>query len=248
LNSNSYSVIGITNEDFIVNYEEAVTRMIYPFSFSNSIEGNIKGVATYKGNYQINISGKYSVMSDAYGVIILPNGSKKNVLRVTNHTTTIEASMCSDVTIESTKHTWYSAEDRYPVATVLVQEQRFTDGRIVKKEETWMNDNVLMQNQPLVNDIAQSAVIQQDVKFNVFPNPFKELVQISYVLPSESDVSLAIYGMLGNKISTIQKKTTHKAGLYNHNLNNSELNLNPGLYFVRLEINGQVYISKMVKN
>ncbi len=130
----------------------------------------------------------------------------------------------------------------------MIQEQRYTDGIIVKKEETWMNDNVLMQNQPLVNDIAQSTVIQQDVKFNVFPNPFNESVQLSYVLPSESDGSLAIYGMLGNKICTIQKKTSNKAGSYIHNLNNSELNLNPGLYFVRLEVNGQVYISKMVKN
>lgn len=248
LNSNSYSIIGITNEDFVVNYDSPVTRMTYPFSFTNRIEGNIKGVATYKGNSQINISGNYSVVSDAYGVILLPGGIKKNVLRVTNHTLTIEASMCSDVTIESTKYTWYSAEDRYPVATILVQEQRYTDGRIVKKEETWINDNVLKQNQPAVNNIAQNTLNQQDVKFNVFPNPFKESVQISYSLPNESEVSLAIYGMLGNKISTIQKKTSNKAGSYIHNLNNSELNLNPGLYFIRLEVNGQVYISKIVKN
>ncbi len=248
LTQNSYTNVGNLNPDFSVDYSQPMTRMMYPFEYSNNYDGNIKAIALYKENMHIDISGTYSITADAYGVMVLPGNVKKNVLRVKQYSKTVEASMCSDIHIESTRYSWYSAEDRYPIMTTIIQEYIYTNGNIVNKEETWINNNVLQQPQVAGIENIQSGNQTQELKFNVFPNPFKESVQITFTLPEASDVSIAVYGIIGNKVSTVQQKIATKAGSYSYNLNDSELNLKPGLYFVRLEVDGKTYTAKIVKN
>jgi hypothetical protein len=248
LNNSSYSITGFINDDFVISYAAPLTRMLYPFSYTDFIEGELKAEATGINNSKIDISGNYKVVADAFGVIILPGNIRKNVLRITQYSSSVQVSACSEVNIESWKYVWYSSEDRYPIVTSVIQEKRFSSGKIEKTEETWINNKVLNSNLGVENDFSLSGNIIDDVKMDIYPNPFKESAQISFVLTGDATVSLSVYGATGNVIGVLQDNVSAKAGVYSYTLNNKDYNLTPGLYFVQLQVNDKVYIEKLVGN
>ncbi len=248
LNNSSYSITGFMNDDFVINYAAPLTRMVYPFSYTDLIEGELKAEATGINNSKTDISGNYKVVADAYGVMILPGNIRKNVIRITQYSSSVQVSACSEVNIESWKYAWYSAEDRYPIVTSVIQEKRFCTGKIERTEETWINNKVLNSNIGAENDFSLSGNLVDDVKMDIYPNPFKESAQISFVLTSDAQVSLSVYGATGNKIGVIQDNISTKAGVYSYTLNNKDYNLTPGLYFIQLQVNDKVYIEKLVRN
>ena len=65
-----------------------------------------------------------------------------------------------------------------------------------------------------------------------YPNPFNPSTTISYTIPEDGFVKLAIYNMLGEEVATIVN-TTQKAGKYDINFNASKLS--SGVYVYRLE-------------
>ncbi len=244
----SYSLTGFKNDEFLIVYNEPLKRMVYPFSYSSEIIGTLKAVATNKNNSEIDINGNYKVQADAFGVLILPGNIKKNVLRVCQFSTTIQVSRCSEVAVDSYKYMWYSAEDRYPIVTTVITEQRFSNGDVKKFEETWINKKVLELPGLAESSIINTEIIPELLAFNIFPNPFKEATRISYQLTEDANVSLSLNGVAGNSIRVIQKEQTQKAGQYTFELNTDELGLKPGLYFLSLIVNGKVYSKKIIKN
>jgi hypothetical protein len=64
-----------------------------------------------------------------------------------------------------------------------------------------------------------------------FPNPFSQSTTISYTLPGPSDVNLAVYDVLGRRVSTIVDER-QEAGSYS--LRWEAGNIAGGTYFVRL--------------
>ena len=74
-----------------------------------------------------------------------------------------------------------------------------------------------------------------------YPNPFNPVTKVDYSLPSESNVSLVIYDMLGRKVQNIVSEH-QQAGFYSIQINAN--NLSSGVYFYRLlaETNGQSFV------
>lgn len=79
--------------------------------------------------------------------------------------------------------------------------------------------------------------------FSNYPNPFNGQTQITYQLPEQGPVELAIYNITGQKVRTIidgvQPAGQHRVGF------NSE-GLSSGVYFYRIETNFGVKTRKMV--
>jgi len=76
-----------------------------------------------------------------------------------------------------------------------------------------------------------------------FPNPFNPSTLITYELPKESYVSLTVYDIVGRRTGTlvdrVQSAGTHTARF-------DAAGLSAGIYFYRLQSNGQSRIKKMV--
>lgn len=91
-----------------------------------------------------------------------------------------------------------------------------------------------------------------EVDFNVvseftleqnYPNPFNPSTKISYQLPVNGKVSLKIYDILGNEISTLINEYK-EAGKYEIDFN--AINLPSGIYVYKLEAGGNSIAKKMV--
>ncbi|NQU04843.1 MAG: T9SS type A sorting domain-containing protein [Calditrichaeota bacterium] len=76
-----------------------------------------------------------------------------------------------------------------------------------------------------------------------FPNPFNSTTTIRYSLPLTSHVSLAVYDLAGQQISTLFEGTK-QPGIHSTNLTAN--NLPSGLYFVRLKASDQVFTKKVM--
>ena len=76
-----------------------------------------------------------------------------------------------------------------------------------------------------------------------YPNPFNPTTNIKYSIPKDLEVSLKIYDVLGNEVSTIVNGFM-KAGVYNAEINGS--NLASGVYFYTLKTNEFISTKKML--
>ncbi|NOX88402.1 MAG: T9SS type A sorting domain-containing protein, partial [Calditrichaeota bacterium] len=76
-----------------------------------------------------------------------------------------------------------------------------------------------------------------------YPNPFNPVTNIRFDLPVAGGVRLSIYNILGQRVTTLVDRI-HSAGSYVYQWNAS--NVPSGIYFVRLNVNGQTQIRKMM--
>ncbi len=77
----------------------------------------------------------------------------------------------------------------------------------------------------------------------VYPNPFNGNAQITFTLPRQMDVSVAIYDELGREISLIVHQTMTPGA---HSFNLSSEGLSSGVYFCRVNADGILSNQKMV--
>jgi hypothetical protein len=91
----------------------------------------------------------------------------------------------------------------------------------------------------------QTSVHLQNVKhgIDIYPNPFSDIVTISYNLSSRETVKLEIYDIVGNKLETLVN-SIQPQGIYNINW---AANYQPsGIYFYKLQISDFCEIGKLV--
>jgi hypothetical protein len=79
----------------------------------------------------------------------------------------------------------------------------------------------------------------------VSPNPFKNLLSLTYELGSESDVVLEIYNLLGESMGATLK-SGQSAGSHSVIISAADYHLSPGIYFVKLAMEGNVISRKIV--
>ena len=92
-----------------------------------------------------------------------------------------------------------------------------------------------------VNEIQGS-----DLNFQIYPNPFSKKTNIKYTIKQTADVSLEIYNLLGKKIKTLVNKR-QPAGEYKFTFSAKKSGHTDGVYFVKLTINKQIYIQKLME-
>lgn len=82
-------------------------------------------------------------------------------------------------------------------------------------------------------DVNETQIHANDfILYFAYPNPFNPTTRISYSLPELSSVSIRIYDMLGNEVTTLVDATKPE-GRYNLELNAS--GWTSGVYFYKLE-------------
>ncbi len=79
--------------------------------------------------------------------------------------------------------------------------------------------------------------------FSVYPNPFSKATSVNYTLEQTAKVSIEVYNMLGQQVLKTNETTQH-AGEQNYTIN---ADLDSGVYFIKVAIDGKMYSQKMVK-
>ncbi len=75
----------------------------------------------------------------------------------------------------------------------------------------------------------------------VYPNPAKEVINISFDGVQQNNVSIVMLDILGNVV--------HKSQFKNNSvftINLEDLNLSNGFYFIKIETNSNHYLKKIV--
>lgn len=91
-------------------------------------------------------------------------------------------------------------------------------------------------------DVVNNNILTFDLKQN-YPNPFTTVTNIDFVLTEKSNVTLSVYNMLGNNIATIVDAELPAS---NHSFSWDASNVNGGLYFYSITVNGSTIIKKMI--
>jgi len=247
LTPHAYNLVGVITEKYELVYDRPVTRMTYPFTYNDYISGEIKAQAVYNTNYHIDIDGTYAVEADAYGLLILPGNRIVNTLRIKQHSSTTQVSMCDIVEVDVYKYTWMTADERYPLISTIIQEQRFSRGETKHIQETYINDKIYSCKDES-NLIAGLEDENNNMfNYNVFPNPFRNDINISYSLNKEFNVTVGIYDILGKRIKDIVLNEKQNQGTYSYTIGASDIGLMPGMYFVKFEIGNKVITEKIIR-
>lgn len=98
----------------------------------------------------------------------------------------------------------------------------------------------------LTNSVSVSTSIAEKHSLSpitVFPNPFKDEVNIVYELQNASNVSIEVYSLNGKLMASLvnQKQTN---GKYQYKFDTPEAS---GIYLVKMVINGNVYHEQIIK-
>ena len=76
-----------------------------------------------------------------------------------------------------------------------------------------------------------------------YPNPFNPITSINYSIPSDGQVKLAIYNVLGSEVSILERGYK-SAGNYSYTFDGS--NLTSGIYFYMITNGEFVETKKML--
>ena len=82
------------------------------------------------------------------------------------------------------------------------------------------------------------------IKLNAFPNPFSSSTQIYYELSNYSNVTVAVYDVLGNKVETLTNNEMQPAG--KHAVDFNAKDQAKGIYLVSVTIDGHTYAKRIV--
>ena len=77
-----------------------------------------------------------------------------------------------------------------------------------------------------------------------YPNPFNPSTTIKFALPTASNVTLTVYNMLGQKVSTLINDNKMNSGF--HSISFDASNLASGMYIYRIEAASFSSIKKML--
>jgi len=106
--------------------------------------------------------------------------------------------------------------------------------------------NYSPEKQVVIRTVAGIQKNSIPAKFNLnqnYPNPFNPKTVISFSLPKESNVSLAVYDILGNKVENLINGRMEQG---DHEISWNARNFSSGIYFYTLKTDEKSFTKKMI--
>jgi len=149
--------------------------------------------------------------------------------------------VASQITENSYTLTGLQAETQY-LWTVVA-----TDGQAISEGPIWSFVTAIgplaVEDDKGISNLPESYKLDQN-----YPNPFNPNTEIKFAIPRRSDVSIAIYNILGRKIKTLVNENL-SAGFKSitwDGTNSQGHSVSTGIYFYRIEADDFVESKKML--
>ena len=269
IGSMSLPLLGDSNCDGVVNVLDIVTTTNYillqnptPFCFENAdVNGdNIINVLDVVGTNSIIIGerkhGSQTVNSET-GYIYLNNDG----IELTNDGTLaglqfdIQGLTMKDVEIALRGYEFRCAEIGNSLRCIIFSFDNSplpAERTTIMKFKTRLNDltwgdvvaaNVNAIEVPMIKYQYNENLLTKIYEPAVYPNPFSGSTMISYSLPVDSQVNIALFNSQGKMILSL-KDTFEPAGDYQLPVESEDML--PGIYFCRISIGNELFIKKIV--
>lgn len=233
---------------FQVNsYSNPETILQYPFTYSSNFSD------TYSSVYNNGIANSYldgtiTSTGDAWGTLVLPNGTFNNALRVKNVTVQRDSTNIGGfnnvLEFTSTAYSWFVPNKKFPVFDI-----RYNSGVVngtqtfSLKLVTYNPDNPTIGITQLNTNVADDYKLDQN-----YPNPFNPSTKIKFDIAagdrnSDAMVKLTVYDQLGKEVSTLVKENL-SPGSYEYSWNAG--NLAGGIYYYTLTSGNFTDTKKMI--
>lgn len=234
------------NGEMVRVYNQAITKMVYPFTYGDKIEGETTGKQRYSSGYTYDIRLKYSVTGDAYGTLILPGSTLKNVLRVVTTHSVAYSLEANAGTNDIVTYRWYVKEHRFPVLSLIFQR---LNGKLYPLMGAY--NPIVQLPETVAEDGKEEGQVAESkdsmlAKILVTPNPFQDNLKVSYELKGTANVTIAIYNMMGGLECTLMQ-SQQQEGAYTHSFSHQVQNLSTGSYIIRVEAAGNVLSQQILK-
>jgi hypothetical protein len=137
----------------------------------------------------------------------------------------------------------------FPLNRVYTEYKWFANGFCLPLLQ--VNEEALMVTATYVDSVRATFVgigeqqPQDDFSFNVFPNPARDYLSISYELFNPSRVEISIYSIYGKEVKKIMT-SVQDHGLYNKLINTREAGLQPGMYLVVFQVDNRPYVKRFL--
>jgi len=112
-----------------------------------------------------------------------------------------------------------------------------TRNGLVKRAINWLMDGIVL-NTPEEELIVNTYGLEQN-----YPNPFNPTTTITYTIPNESQVSLVVYDIMGNEVTSL---VNGKQSAGKHTVQFDASSLASGTYFYKLSADDFNSVKKMV--
>lgn len=226
----------VTSCGTVIRYDERPLKMRFGMTYGDHYEGSFSGEQISSTNKKTQIKGRYSVMIDGFGDIILPDGQKfEKALRLRTERVRIHGTKeYSTVT-----YRWYLPHVTYPVLVTIQQQS----GDQLKTTQTAYQKNVPVQEVILNNSILDAG---NDL-ISVYPNPYRDRLFISYNLDVDKRVNIDVYNISGERVQTIVNDEMQIAGNHEVSFSAKSNGLPSGLYSVRVALGEQTFLYKVVE-
>jgi hypothetical protein len=235
IDNTSYDYLGSASVNSgvttITPFTKSETFLVFPVSYNSSFSDNFSYSFQTSG-YTFSTAGTISGVADAYGTLLLPQGTFNNVLRVKtiqdySNTNDIPGSQPGNSQILT--YSWYDAGTRYPLLTITYT----TSGTNTTKSVYYY-------------DYLTSANKYKDPKtFEIisYSNPAKDIITVDFCIPGTSDVFFSLFDLTGKNIIT-QTRPNLAKGRYIHKIDTE--NLLPGIYIIQAKTENNVITKKVV--
>jgi hypothetical protein len=223
--------MAIASGNVRMKFHRPYVKMIYPFAFGDAFEGDYEGSYYYGEDKDAGIAGSYSVIADAYGLLILPGGHEVSdalrVLSVRSYDLLLGELPNRN---EITTYRWYAKNERFPLAVLTSYSSTACGQGNISYQAAYRIPNT--DKKAEIQDLPETSHI------SIYPNPVKNSFTIDYVLPEDSGVLMDLYDFTGKKIGTLVND--HKrAGTHKAYIELKKYSMYPGVYFVRSLIGDQ---------
>ena len=238
---NSVHSLGVAYEGFALVYNNKEKVAEFPFTLSSSFVDSFYASYQVGENLEVRNFGRIKMIGDAFGTIVLPNGSTRSTLRVKIDRESSDTIIINEIpiginTFRSTTYQWYTNESKYPVLGISYVNMQ-TNGILSSYKQVDYN----VETPTDVDDESPEIVNGFELSQN-YPNPFNPSTKISWHSSEGSHQTLKIYNVLGTEVATLVDEYK-PAGSYEVNFDASKLP--SGVYLYSLQSGSETITKKM---
>ncbi|MBA3898857.1 MAG: T9SS type A sorting domain-containing protein [Bacteroidetes bacterium] len=108
-------------------------------------------------------------------------------------------------------------------------------------------NNIYIDDVKITDPTVGIEKVSSNLKnLNIYPNPFANEAMVEFSLSQTEPVQMSITDMLGKEFIMLPSSAILQAGVHNFRINKSEMNLSPGIYFLKVISDGKPIVKKLI--